>query len=132
MPIVSLLSCLPRLGAALLLAALTIEVAPSAAQAVPANNATAGPRTGMIIGQVVDARGTPVPEAIVRTSLPRNVDGTTSSQPRVMADGEGRFFFTDLAAGQYYIQASKEGYAGGTYGMRTVSSDSQRLPLAEG
>ena len=42
----------------------------------------------------------------------------TTPKERVMSDREGRYFFADLPAGEYFLQAAKEGYAGGTYGQR--------------
>ena len=68
----------------------------------------------MIVGQVVDAgTGAPVGEAIVRLSMPKYFESPTAPKGRVMADGDGRFFFTDLPAGEYYLQATKDGYAPG-------------------
>ena len=97
------------------------------------DGAPPGPRTGMIIGQVLDSTGAPVPEAIVRMSMPRYpADLPTTPKGRVMADGEGRFFFSDLPAGDYYLQATKEGYAGGEYRQRRVSGRGQPFQLAEG
>jgi hypothetical protein len=115
------------------LLALTIGAAPSARQIGAINGAPPGPRTAMIAGQILDAAGAPVPEAIVRLTLPRYaLDLPTTPKGRVMADREGRFYFGDLPAGDYYLQATKEGYAGGVYGQREPSGQSLRVNLAEG
>jgi hypothetical protein len=102
--------------------------------AVPqAEVAPSGPRTGMIVGQVLDSSGAPVPEAIVRMSMPKYpADLPTTPKGRVMADAEGRFFFSDLPAGDYFLQATKEGYAGGEYRQRRVTGRGQPFQLAEG
>ena len=106
----------------------------SARQTSPAAPAPAGPRTGMIVGQVIDATsGTPVDHAVVtmvRLVLAEFPDGRPTS--RVMADGEGRFFFADLSAGDYFLEATKEGYAPGRYGQRRAWGQNQRLSIGEG
>ena len=109
---------------------------PAGAQVIPASGASQGPRTGMIVGQVVDSAGAPIPEAIVQMTLPASATPATQGMPatsgRVMTDSEGRFFFSDLPAGDYYLQASSEGYAPGTFGQRSPGGSSQRLPLGQG
>ena len=106
----------------------------AAAQSVdPRSAAPQGPRTGMIVGQVVDATtGASAPEAIVRLSMPRFAMDPAAPGGRVMADGEGRFFFADLPAGEYYLDATKEGYAPGRFGQRRILSQAQLLSLREG
>jgi hypothetical protein len=106
---------------------------PMAAQVVPTSGAPPGPRTGMIVGQVVDAgTGAPIGEAVVRLTMPKYSQSPSAPMDRVMTDGEGRFFFADLPAGEYYLQATKEGYAPGEYGQRQARGQSQLLSLAEG
>jgi hypothetical protein len=103
------------------------------AQVSPAANAPPGQRTGMIVGQVVDAvTGDPVSEAIVRLTMPRSFENPAAPNDRVMADGEGRFFFTDLYPGEYWLNASKDGYSPGIYGQRRARGQNQLLSLAEG
>jgi hypothetical protein len=116
------------------LAILVVMTIRTAAQGVvPADGPPPGPRTGMIVGQVVDSTtGAAVPEAIVRLSLPKYARSPDAPKGLVMADGEGRFFFADLPAGDYYMQATKDGYAPGTYGQRSASGQSQLLALGEG
>jgi hypothetical protein len=90
-----------------------------------------GPRTGMIVGQVIDATsGTPVEDAIVRLVARGAADSVVTT--RVMVDGDGRFFFAELAAGDYFLEATKEGYAPGRYGQRRAYGQSGRLSIGEG
>lgn len=122
-----------RVASIVFVLALTIRAAGSAPQVIPTNGAPAGLRTGLVVGQVVDSTGTPVPEAIVQLTLPQYPqDLPTAPKGRVMADGEGRYFFANLPAGEYYLRAAKEGYAGGVYGQRRASGDYQMFPLGEG
>jgi carboxypeptidase family protein len=125
---------LRRVASAVFILALTIRGAASAPQVIPTNGAPPGPRTGLIVGQVVDAvTGAPIPEAVVLLTMPKYFENLpTTPKGRVMADGEGRYFFADLPAGEYFLRASKEGYAGGTYGQRRASGESQRFSLGEG
>jgi len=103
------------------------------AQVIPTTGAPSGPRTAMLVGQVLDATtGAPVSEAIVRLTMPKYFEDPTTPKGRVMADGEGRFFFTDLHPGEYFLHATKDGYAPGTYGQRRAQGQSLLLTLAEG
>ena len=98
------------------------------------NSSPPSPRTGMIAGQVVDASGTPVGEAIVMLQLPSTPETFMSTvNPRVMADREGRFFFADLPAGRYGVQATKDGYAPGWHGQRQPwTTGATPITLADG
>jgi hypothetical protein len=117
--------------AAVMLAVLAI---PNSAQVIPANGVPPGQRTGMIVGQVVDAvTGMPVDEAIVRLTMPKYLETLpTTPNGHVMADDEGGFFFADLPPGEYFVEARKNGYAPGTYGQRRAWGQSQLVSLGEG
>jgi hypothetical protein len=105
----------------------------AAAQGVPSDAAPPGPRTGLIVGQVVEAgTGAPVAEAVVNMTMPKYANNPTAPKGRVMADADGRFFFADLPPGEYYLQATKDGHAPGTYGQLRPSGQSLRLALGEG
>jgi hypothetical protein len=105
----------------------------AAAQGLPTDAAPPGPRTGMIVGQVVDgATGAPIGEAIVSLAMPKYSANPAAPRGRVMADGDGRFFFADLPAGDYFISFTKDGYAPGNYGQRRARGQNQLLSLGEG
>jgi hypothetical protein len=102
----------------------------------PAPGAQAPARTGLIVGQVIEAGSNrPVPEAIVSlTGSGATVDPRDRGR-RVMADAEGRFFFGDLSPGTYTLRAQKAGYPQNSYGPRQpplsgAAPDS--IQLAEG
>lgn len=92
-----------------------------------------------ILGQVVDAVGHPVGGAVVTlsgglaqislTSVARELEG---GPRRSLTDAEGRFVFSDLAAGSYTLDAAKPGYLSGAYGRRRYGGLPQTLVLAEG
>ncbi len=64
--------------------------------------------------------------------MPKYLENPAAPGGRVMADGEGRFFFTDLPAGRVLPASEKDGYAPGEYGDRRAWGQSQLLSLAEG
>src|SRR5262249_52059407 len=68
--------------------------------------------TGFIAGQVVDAAtGRPVAEVSVNAAgrgAPGGGRGAVT--PAVIADAQGRFFFRNLAQGNYTLTANKPGY----------------------
>jgi hypothetical protein len=121
-------------------AVVIVAMTAGAAAHVPAVGAPQGPRTAMIVGQIVDGTtGAPVPEAVVRLTMPpqgmpdlRVAPDLPAVGGRVMADAEGRFFFSELPAGQFWLEATKDGYASGTYRQRRPSQSGERLPLHEG
>ena len=91
----------------------------------PTRSATpgyAGPATrsveSLIIGQVVDTTGRPVPKAVVRLMGDRPIE-------TVLADAKGRFYFRSIPLGEVIVTAQKVGYFDGGYGQRRASG----LPL---
>jgi uncharacterized protein (DUF2141 family) len=129
-PMLSVLRTIP-VAAVIVLLALSER---GAAQVIATSGAPQGPRTGVVVGQVIDAiSGEPIPEAIVRLSMPAFLATLpTTPNGRVMADADGRFFFTDLPAGEYSLSVTKDGYIAGTYGQRRASARGELLPLKEG
>jgi hypothetical protein len=97
--------------------ALAAGLAASAQNQSPAAQAPA--RTGLIVGQVVEAGSSrPVAEAIVSLTGSGPAIDARDRGRRVMADTEGRFFFAELGPGNYLIRAFKAGYPQNYYGPR--------------
>lgn len=123
-----------RVSLTLIVLGLTGHVAAAGQQqANNANNAPPGARTGLIVGQVIDAvSGGPISEAVVQISMPGSFNNPSAPRGRVITDDEGRYFFADLPAGKYYLSAQKAGFMGGVFGQRRPSGETQQLVLAEG
>src|SRR6476619_4209527 len=78
----------------------------------------AGPASGLIVGQVVDAgSGRPVAGAIV-TILGSGGARSPADTVSVLSTSDGRFFFRDLPPGTFAITATKMGYVDGASGRR--------------
>jgi hypothetical protein len=96
---------------------------------------TSSARTGLIVGQVVDAAtGRPVSGCIVSLAgaeLPRPA-GWVHAAPGVLTTSDGRFVFRDLPAGNYGITATRQGYADGAHGRRRPGGATQQLELDDG
>jgi hypothetical protein len=102
----------------------------------PAPGAQAPARTGLIVGQVIEAGSNrPVPEAIVTLMGSGPTIDARDRGRRVMADAEGRYFFGELSPGSYTLRAVKAGYPQNSFGPRQpplsgAAPDS--IQLAEG
>lgn len=116
--------------------AVVMLTASAAAQPAPAS------RTGLIVGQVVDAgSGRPVGGAIVTLSGPppvqravfqRGLDMAPTPPPRILTGPDGWFVFRDLPRGRFNITVTKGGYGEGAYGRRGPSGPAQQLALDDG
>ena len=127
----------PRLTGLLFAGAIALAIEGGAQAQQARAGGTPDPRTSMIAGQVVDADGAPVPEAKVHLVTWAQLAPVTES--RVIADGQGRYFFGDLPAGSYYVEVAKDGYAPGAFGRRSpegsytpvvVNAAERRLDIA--
>jgi hypothetical protein len=95
--------------------------------------------TGILSGQVVDARGGGVPGAVVLltggleqialTVIARELPG---GPRRTVTTSEGRFVFFDLPPGSYSMEAIKPGFLTGAYGRKRPGGPSQSLMLGDG
>src|SRR5688500_4198537 len=87
------------------------------------------PRTGLIVGQVVDGdSGKPIAGAIVSLGAAAG----PPQAPRVLTGSDGRFVFRDLPRGSFPIVATKPGYAEGAYGRGRPGGPSRQVTLTEG
>ena len=111
-------------------------------QTIPSNlTAPAPPQTGtgLVTGQVVDARGAAVPDAIVMIQGGyRAIALTTDNReipggPRhTMTNRDGRFAFFNLTPGSYAFDANKAGFVAGAYGRIRPGGAPQSIELKDG
>ena len=95
--------------------------------------------TGLISGQVVDAQGSGVANAVVTLSgglqqvaLTLQVGEIAGGPRRTLTSGEGQFVFFDLPAGAYTIDVTKPGFLPGAFGRRRFGGSAQSLQLGDG
>jgi hypothetical protein len=131
------------IGSCLLTFALIAVVRPAAQLPGPLQP---DPRTGLIVGQVIDAgSNTPISGAIVEISpqparvlqtdpftLRRLPPVPPAPPARVMTSADGRFVFRALPKGTFIVTAIKPGYLQGAYGRRRPGGERQTLALREG
>jgi hypothetical protein len=82
------------------------------------------PSTAAVSGQILDnGAGPPVTDALV------TLTGGGLAPRRVVVNPQGRFAFSDLPAGTFYLTATKPGYANGAAGQRTVTGPGRPISL---
>ena len=117
-----------RLGVCLLVLLYAVSFARPRAQAPQTGSAPPerGPATGLILGQVVDAgSGRAVGGAIV------SISGAANLPLPAMTDGDGRFLFPSLAAGNYTLSVAANGYVPGMFGRLRVDGPGRPLELGQ-
>jgi hypothetical protein len=102
---------------------LTVVVALIAGAAVrgqiPANAPPASAGSALLTGQVVDATtAAALGSVVVTLSGSASPSGDGRNSPRVLTDAQGRFFFSEVAAGSYTVTATKPGWLPGAVGRR--------------
>jgi hypothetical protein len=95
--------------------------------------------TGLVSGQVIDAHGSGVADAVVtldgglqQVALTIQVGQIPGGPRRTLTNGDGRFVFFDLPEGAYSIDVTKPGFLPGAFGRRRFGGPAQSLQLAVG
>lgn len=114
---------------------------PSALAGQTAPNTQVAVGTALILGQVVDAAGGPVANAMVTLSGGLVQSGSFATQVsaavipggprRALTNADGRFLFSDLPKGAYSIDVAKSGYVAGAYGKHRPDGLAQSIVLAD-
>ncbi len=74
---------------------------------------------GLLTGRVVDGTSSaPIGSAVVTLEAAGAAGGNGRNAPRVLTDAQGRFYFSDVAAGSYSITVSKPGWLPGALGRQ--------------
>lgn len=130
------------LGILLCTAALAGQVQPaSQVQQTPQFPPTTFPTkgTGLVSGQIVDAHGAGVPNAVVtlngglhQVALTIQVGDIPGGPRRTLTNAEGRFVFFEVPAGAYSIDVTKPGFLPGAFGRRRAGGPAQSLRLEDG
>jgi protocatechuate 3,4-dioxygenase beta subunit len=99
-----------------------------------AQRPSADPRTGLVVGQIVDAgTGRPLSSVVVSlqgASLRGRAGEPNAPPPRILTGSDGRFVFRDLPEGGFSVTASKPGWADGAYGRLRAGGPAQQLRMA--
>ena len=104
-------------------AALVFVLGHSASAQQPAP-AAAPQATGVIAGQLTTDGGQPLRKATDPADEPATRTSRTTT-----SDGEGRYSFTNLAAGEYVLTVSKPGYLEMVYGARRAGPGIAGIPI---
>jgi len=92
---------------------------------------SAAPATALLTGHVIDAETqAPVPATII--TLTPNGKPEYQAGVRVITDGQGRFFFSDVAPGRYTLTTAKPGWLTGAYARHRPAGEGSPIDLHDG